>query len=148
MRNKDSRQGVAAVECAFIAPLFLLLLWGTIDVGQYVNVGQIVTSASREGARQAVRPTTVNVSEVQTAVQNYLAGHYPDVPAATLNSAITVNVTDSAGVPIPSGDLSSVASGTQVNVEVQLQYSAVRWLTGLGFMNNRTMPATTYMRRE
>ena len=128
--------------------MLLFILWASIDVGQYVNVGQIVTNASREGARRAVRPSTVNVSEVQSAVESYLAGHYPDIPTATLNAGITVNVTDAAGVAIPSGDLSAVAAGTQVNVEVLLEYDTVRWLAGVGFLNSRNMPATTYMRKE
>jgi Flp pilus assembly protein TadG len=47
------RNGIAAVECAIVAPLLVLLLLGAIDLGQYVNVYQKVSDASRAGARIA-----------------------------------------------------------------------------------------------
>jgi Flp pilus assembly protein TadG len=68
----SSRHGIAAVECAFVAPLLTLLVLGAIDVGQYANIYQKVSDASREGARAAVRTQTLTTSQVNTDVMNYL----------------------------------------------------------------------------
>ena len=68
-----------------------------IVAGQFVNVAQIVTNASREGARQASRVTVTNESEVESAVQGFLAEAFPGVPTEDLNAALTVEVLDSAG---------------------------------------------------
>lgn len=48
------RSGVAAVEMAFVFPLFMLLVLGIVEFGRYMMVGQLVTNGSREGARMAV----------------------------------------------------------------------------------------------
>ena len=73
-----NRQGSACVELAVLSPLLVLLLLGIIDGGQFVNVGQTVSNASREGARIAAKQSTANVSTVQTAVLNYVTGLYPN----------------------------------------------------------------------
>ena len=52
-RTRDLRtksRGVAAVEFALVAPLFLLFLFGMIEFGRMVMVQQVLTNASREGA--------------------------------------------------------------------------------------------------
>src|SRR5271165_794239 len=70
-RRFQPRCGPAAVELAVVAPLVFLLIVGLLQVGQMVQVNQVVSNAAREGARQA--STGVNTySDVQTAVANYL----------------------------------------------------------------------------
>src|SRR5262245_57058974 len=51
---RRNRRAAAAVEFAVVAPIFLLLVFGMIEYGRMVMVYQIVTNASREGARAAV----------------------------------------------------------------------------------------------
>ena len=60
------------VEFAVVAPLLFALLMGAIDVGQYVNVGQTVSDASREGAHVALQ------SRVDRP-QAFPAGFKPDI---------------------------------------------------------------------
>ncbi len=50
----SKRRGVAAVEMALVAPLFMLLVLGIIEFGRYLMVGQLVTNAAREGTRMAI----------------------------------------------------------------------------------------------
>lgn len=99
------RRGAATVELAVVAPILVLLLLGTIDVGQFVNVGQTVSNASREGARVAARNDTLNVSEVEISVLGYLANSFPGVPPSALGAAVQVNVGDANGAAIPGGNL-------------------------------------------
>lgn len=49
-RRKPER-GAAAVEFALVLPLLMVILLGTIDWGYFFFVEQLVTNASREGAR-------------------------------------------------------------------------------------------------
>ena len=146
--RNSSRQGIAAVECAITAPLLALLVLGAVDVGQYANVYQKVSDASREGARIAAKYETLNKSQVETAVTNYLADVFPNVPPSMLASAASVGVTDAAGNPISGGDMTSVASGSQVRVSVTLQFDLIRWISHLPFLNGSDVTLATVMRRE
>ena len=138
-----NRQGSACVELAVLSPLLVLLLLGIIDGGQFVNVGQTVSNASREGARIAAKQTTANVSTVQTAVLNYVPGLYPNLPA----SAVQVSVVN-AGNPIAGANIAAVATGTPLSVQVALQFDQARWIKGLPYLNGRTVTNTTVSRRE
>jgi Flp pilus assembly protein TadG len=143
-----ARCGVAAVEFALIAPLLILTMLGAIDVGRFINVGQIVNDASREGARQASRNAVTNVSEVDAVVLSYLRDAFRD-PSLTA----TINVTDSSGAPISGGDLTktssgSSSSGSSLRVTVALSYDKVRWMAGFPGVSGKTLTTTTVMRRE
>lgn len=137
------RRGTACVEFAVLSPLLLIFILGIIDVGQFVNVGQSVSNASREGARVAARQTTTNVSQVQSAVTNYMTDMHPNLPS----SAVQVTVTG-AGGPITGADLAAVATGTPITVQVVVQFDPVRWMNGFTFLNGRTLTKTTVSRRE
>lgn len=50
-RPKRPRTGQALVEFALVLPVFLLLLFGLIDVGRYVYTWNALNQAAREGAR-------------------------------------------------------------------------------------------------
>jgi hypothetical protein len=50
LRRRRSR-GQALVEFALVLPIFLLLLFGLIDVGRYVYVSNAFNQAAREAAR-------------------------------------------------------------------------------------------------
>jgi Flp pilus assembly protein TadG len=143
---KSKRNGAAAVECAILMPLLALLVLGAIDVGQFANVYQKISDASREGARVAVRYETQTTSQVESAVINYLSnvsgGDSPLVAAAK------VQVTDSVGNPVPGSDLTMISSGSQVRVRVSLVYDPVRWIKGIPGLNGRQIAATTIMRHE
>src|SRR3954452_19389663 len=68
---RKRRRGAAAVEFAVVLPLFVVLVFGMIEYGRMVMVQQIITNASREGARRAVLDGATP-STVQAAVTTYL----------------------------------------------------------------------------
>src|SRR5688500_3330716 len=68
---RHQRRPAAAVEFAIVAPVFFLLVVGMIEYGRMVMVQQVITNASREGARKAVLDGATT-SEVQTTVNSYL----------------------------------------------------------------------------
>ena len=140
---RKHRQGAACVEFTLLCPILLLIFLGIVEVGQFVNVGQSVSNASREGARIAARQATSTVSEVQTAVSDYLTDMHPTMPA----SAVQVTVDDTSG-PVASGDLTTIATGSPIYVQVTVQFDPVRWINGLPLLNGRTVTKTTVTRRE
>lgn len=141
------RRGSAAVECAIVAPLLTLLVLGAIDVGQYANVYQKVSDASRAGARFAARCGTQNTSAVESAVRSYLQ----DVsggPSSTLASGAQITVTNGSGNPVPSGDLQQYSTGSPLKVTVQVPFDPVRWIDVINRLDGTSISATTTMRRE
>src|SRR5690606_32800631 len=51
---RRNRRGASAVEFALVAPIFVLFVFGMVEYGRMVMVQQVLTNASREGARRAV----------------------------------------------------------------------------------------------
>ena len=119
------------MEFAIVAPVFFLLVFGMIEFGRMVMVQQVITNASREGARIAVLDGTTT-AEVTTAVNNYLQG-------GSINGAtVTVN-------PNPP---STAVYGAPVTVNVSVPFRQVSWLPSPIFLGGSTLRATTVMRRE
>jgi Flp pilus assembly protein TadG len=146
---RDSAQrGAAAVELAFVAPVIFALIMGIVDVGQFVNVSQTVSNASREAARLAARYRSESVSDVENAVSGYLGECFPSIAPETLDTAVQVNVRDGLGNVIPGGDLTTIPTGAAIDVEVVLSFNAVRWLGGVPLLNDQTLATTTTTRRE
>ena len=147
-KRSNERKGAAAAEFAMLLPVLVLLTFGAIDSGQFVNVSQIVNEASREGARLASRSDTTDVETIESAVESYIADAFPGETAAAIAAAVTVNVGDTYGIGIPGKDLSGVESGTPVTVSVVLEYDAVRWLRYLPGFHAVSIETATVMRRE
>src|SRR5690242_8871537 len=70
--KRSWRRGAALVEFAVIAPIFLTMTGGMIELGRAIVVVQHLTNASREGARIAGYNTTTSASTVTSAVNTYL----------------------------------------------------------------------------
>lgn len=135
---RSKRKGVAAVEFAVVAPLFFLLVFGMIEFGRAVMVQQIITNASREGARLAVLDGSTS-SEVKTAVVNYMQ------KAAITITADKVTV-KAKGVE---AEPSTAGYGDPVTVNVSIPFSQVSWLPTPWFIGSGTsLSAETVMRRE
>lgn len=128
---RRNRAGAAVVEFAFVAPVFFLFVFGMIEFGRMVMVQQILTNASREGARVGVLDNA-STSSVTTAVTNYLTN-------STINGA-TVTISPNP----PSG----AGYGQPVSVTVSVPFSQVSWLPSPMFLGGKTMTANSVMRRE
>lgn len=128
---RRNRQGASAVEFAVVAPLFFLLVMGMIEYGRMVMVQQVITNASREGARRAVLDGAT-AAEVTTTVTNYMT-----------SSRIT-----GATITVTPNPPSSAAAGSPVTVAVSIPFSQVSWLPSPMYLGATTLSATTVMRRE
>ena len=101
MKRFDER-GAAAVEFALLLPVLMLILFGIIEFGMIMYSREVITNASREGARTGIVQATVKptTGEIQTVVTNYLTGTGVDPNAVTiaiagagLTAPNTLNVT-------------------------------------------------------
>ena len=147
-RQSDrTRRGIAAVEMALATPGLVLMLLGTIDLGQFVSVGQVVSNSSRVAARKASRFDTKNVSEVQAEVVNYLKNYFPNKTATQLTNATTVTVTNAAGATVSGTGLGAIPDGQKLKVKVVFTYGTVRWVTGIPELNNNSLVVETTARR-
>lgn len=128
------RRGAAIIEFAAVAPVLFLLVFGMIEFGRLVMVQQVLTNASREGARLGILDGTT-ASEVESTVVNYLRGG--GIPAATGNNVV-----------IDPPDPTSAGAGESISVTVTINYDQVSWLPAPMFLSGQQMSATTVMRRE
>lgn len=125
------RIGAAVVEFAVVAPLLVLLVTGMLEFGRMVMVQQVLTNASREGARAAIVGNTTT-GEVEEVVADYTtAGGIPSV---------TTNIT-----PDPPN---TAAYGDPVSVTVSVPFSSTSWVPSPFFLGSTTLSATSVMRRE
>jgi Flp pilus assembly protein TadG len=92
MRRLNERGAVAA-EFALLLPVILLILFGTIEFGMIMYSREVITNASREGARAGIiqvspKPTAGAITTIATT---YLTG-------TGINPAnVTITVTGAGG---------------------------------------------------
>lgn len=129
--GRSKRRGAAAVEFAIVAPVFLIMIFGLVEFGRLVMVQQVITNASREGARSGILDGATTF-KVQAVVDNYLQ-------TAAISGAI-VTVT-----PDPPG---SAGFGQPVTVNVRVGFDKVSWMPSPFFLKGATLTSTTVMRRE
>jgi Flp pilus assembly protein TadG len=110
------------------------MIFGMIEFGRAIMVQQILTNASREGARVAVLDSlTPTAGQVSTTVTTYLQ-----------NAGIT-----GATVTITPTEPTSAGYGEPVTVRVQIPFSRVSWLPTPWFLKSTAqLKASTVMRRE
>ena len=128
---RKQRRGAAVVEFAFVAPVFFVLVFGMIEFGRMVMVQQIITNASREGARRAVLDGATT-GEVENTVDTYLA-----------SGSIS-----GADIDVDPNPPSNAGYGEPVTVTVTVNFDEVSWLPSPIFLDGRELEASTVMRRE
>ena len=121
------------VEFAVVAPLFFLMVFGMIEFGRMIMVQQVITNATREGARMAVLDGSTTTA-VRTTVKNYLQG--ATIPVQDDQITVSPDPPTSAGY------------GEPVTVAVSISFDQVSWLPSPMFLGGRAMTATSVMRRE
>ena len=129
-RKRNAPRGVAAVEFAIVAPVFLMIVLGIIEVGRAIMVQQVLINASRVGARRAVM-----LSSTQTAVVNSVTEFTSSVGVPTVTATVTP-------------DPETAASGTAITVTTSVNFNNVNWLPTPWFMGGKTLTSSTVMRKE
>jgi Flp pilus assembly protein TadG len=127
-----NERGASAVEFAILLPVLMLILFGTIEFGMVMYSREILTNASREGARAGIVQQTPKLTQgqIEGVVTNYLTNTGID-PAN-----VTVSVAGAGGV-FPN------------NLTVSTSYPYQFFAPGiLGLGNSITLTTQTVMRHE
>jgi Flp pilus assembly protein TadG len=105
-RSGPRSRGQALVEFALIFPIFMLVLFGIIDVGRYVYVSNSLNEASREGARfgsveqwQYACPASVGSPDRFTCTSAVTLGRLAGAPA-NVAATVTCWTVGARGVPM------------------------------------------------
>ena len=136
-RCARAEDGAQLIEFVIVFPILMLLLAGILDFGMMFRSFEVVTNASREGARVAVLPG-YNLADVQLRVQEYL-------DSAGLTSTV---VTEMKSVPVKIGAKTMTVQAVRVSYTYQmLVLSGVSALFG-GSIGNVPLQAVSTMRSE
>ena len=130
---RRNRRAAAAVEFAVVAPVFFLMIFGIVEYGRMVMVQQVLTNASREGARLAAIDG-IATEEVEAHVEGYLTNGAIDLTGVVVT--VAPDPPDSAGF------------GEPITVSVSIPFSEVSWLPTPMYLGGQTLTANTIMRRE
>jgi Flp pilus assembly protein TadG len=71
-----NERGAVAAEFAIVVPVLLLIVFATMEFGMMMYGREVVTNATREGARHGIVAQTppVTSSEMMTTATSYLTG--------------------------------------------------------------------------
>jgi Flp pilus assembly protein TadG len=128
--SRTARLGAAATEFAIVAPVFLLLVIGIIELGRALMVQQVLVNASRVGVREAIT-LGATTTEVEAAVEDYAAS--VAVPG------VSVDVTP---------DPATASAGDSITVTASVPFNDVSWLASPWFLGGDTLTANSRMRKE
>jgi hypothetical protein len=138
MREKQAKRqrGAMAIETALLFPLLVLLLFGMIEFGLLVYNRQVLTNASREGARAGIvqddpanRPTGADIGIVVDEYCGFCDGcrkRLITFGSALPLTAVEVGGTDCMGSPC----CAKFAEVLEVRVTYQYEFLV---LTNFGF---------------
>ena len=134
-----------AVETALILPFLMMVILGIIECGQVMTSQEVITNASREGARLGSlggstigTSTSTGVNEVNYRVRSSLDA------GGISSSAATITVTDLTGSV---SDLTSANVGDEIQVSVSVPFSKIAWSTPW-FFGGAVLSNSSIMRKE
>ncbi len=131
------RKGAAAVEFAIIAPLLFTIIFGIIEFGLLFYDKQVITNASREGARYGIlwAPNRPTVAEIEAKVASY-----------TSNNLVTFGATEP---PTTTIDGIGGGPGDALTVTVSYVYDFLLLPNFISALSDvTTLRAVTVMRLE
>lgn len=124
-QRDPGRSGVAAVELAVMLPVLMMVLVGLWDVARAVQVKQVLSNATREGARQASTGRLTN-AQVQDIVTRYVAG--AGLPTTNLDTSV-------ANLTSPGTDAAEASQFDKLKVTATIPFGDVR-LVSASLINN------------
>ncbi|WP_429886081.1 TadE/TadG family type IV pilus assembly protein [Geoalkalibacter halelectricus] len=153
MHLRDER-GAAAVEFAVVLPLLLLILLGIIEYGLIFYNKQVLTNASREGARFGIvageRATSASIEqEVSNYLDQKLISFQPSEPTVTTCS---MDRDDPGTATCPNSTTTKFGDYLSVEIEYPYDFLLFPKLKKIFSSGNPesslTLRATTVMRYE
>jgi Flp pilus assembly protein TadG len=135
-KQRMRRLGTATVEFAVIAPILVALTLGMIEITRAIQFKELLTDASRSGARLGAQPG-VRTVDIEDNVKAILTANGLDPADAT----ITVSVNGS------SSDAKNAERNDKISVQVSVPISKINWVTPLFFSTTSVTSETVHMVR-
>lgn len=132
----QNNRGVAAVELAICLPILTLLVFGSIEFGLLFYNEQVITNASREGARAGIVAGTTT-DDIIDIVENYCDGKL-----INLNGAIGSSELEEGAVTVTWPEVGDEDLTVSVSYDYNFLLASI-----LGF-TDKTLSAQTIMRME
>lgn len=129
--RRTARRGTVVLQFAFVLPLFLMLVWGTIEFGRMVLVADTLIAAAQEGARAGIIP-----------------GSNSNTAKAAANSVLTNTLISGATVTTTPTEISTLDAGDSFTVNASIPFANVSWLPMPFFIKNKVIKASCSMLRE
>ena len=136
-KNVSPRRGLAVVEFALVAPVFVFLSIGLIEMARGMMVKEVLTDAARKGARTGILPYTANAA-IRNDVNNVLNSN--DIPAAY--ATVTIQVNDKTV------DAATALQNDKISVKVSIPVSKVAWIAPLFLPGSTIESETMVMMRQ
>jgi Flp pilus assembly protein TadG len=137
MKIKDQK-GVAAIEFAIVLPVLVVLLFATIEFGVLLFNKQVITNASREGARAGIVAADPRLTdgEISSVVTTYVGNNLITFGSATAPQILTD----------PAGNRDGLTFGADLKVTVSYDYDFLV-LSNFG-IGGVTLTSNTVMKME
>jgi Flp pilus assembly protein TadG len=131
------RRAATAVEFAFVAPVFFVIVLGIFEFGRACMVNELLTEAARRGCRQGVIENTSSAA-IKQAATDYLTS----VGISGETAGVSVN-----DQPVDQVDAQSYPAYTEITVIVTVPASSASWVPPW-FLSGMTLQGQFTMRRE
>jgi Flp pilus assembly protein TadG len=136
-RHATQRSGLAVVEFALVAPIFVFLTIAIVELARGYHVKEVLCDAARKACRGAVLPTGAN-STITSDVNSVL----------TSNNISTTNVTITVKVNGTTANATTANQNDKVSVTVAVPVSSVAWITPLFLPGQKLVSETVTMMRN
>lgn len=128
---RKKRKGAAALELAFVLPIFLAIILCELEASRIGMVTQLLTNAAREGARTAVINGKTQ-ADVDARITQVLQGS-----GITMGAVQGVSADPGTnGAFIMPTNWASATGGTPVTVVLRVQYASLSWNPNTNGQNN------------
>lgn len=130
--RRRSGAGQSLVEFALVLPIFLLLLFGLIDIGRFVYTANALNQAAREGARfGSVAAWSAKCSSARdVCIRKETLGRLAGVPGATVTVACRRYTAGSWSNPSAAGCRSNDLLDVTVDAQFQVLTPVIGQLIG------------------
>lgn len=138
------KKATAAAEMALVAPMLIILMFGSFELGNYFLSEHVVVKAVRDGARYASRRAFTNYTCPAATVDSTMVGNVQELtrtgqltggtarlPGWTDNNSITVAITCEATGTTYSGIYNGMTDVPVVTISASVPYNSL--FNNLGF---------------
>lgn len=122
--KKRRRIGSSCVEMAFVAPVFFVLIFGSIEIAFGYMVDHLIQNAAREGCRLAITMGKTN-DAVKSKVDSLLQS--VNIEGATTSVSVNYSISD----------VSTAKPGDQITVRITVPKSSASLFPVTGYLKGQ-----------